>query len=104
MDRVIAESVGRLLHALRTVQDDEIPTMLRLLEQRKQWIETELAMERLLDSSPLPPFPELISAEYLLKPESELVPKYQRLLESIDNAMNVLRCRMENRNRAPETS
>src|SRR5580658_9763888 len=44
----LSDSVERLLRTVENTPGDRLDVLLRLLQQRKNWIESELAVERML--------------------------------------------------------
>ena len=62
--RRIAESVRHVLKACRDADDLSAPVLTRLLEQRREAVEQELALLRMFSDKPLPP---LISNFYSLE-------------------------------------
>jgi hypothetical protein len=84
--RRLTDSVNRLLASVDGTPGDRLDVLLRLLEQRKRWVEEELTVERLLCDDTLPPF-EAFSLEYLLEPSSREESVYVRLLNQLDHAI-----------------
>lgn len=99
MDRILAENVTRLLAIVAKASDDELPTMLRLVQQRRRWVEEELSFERFLDPQPVPPFAELMDADPSPDAgESDSVARYLRLLSQLDDCISYLRLRIGEKN------
>ncbi len=102
--RILADSVAALLRSIKHADHFEMPIMLRLLGQRKAWIENEMAMERLFSSSSIPPFPELMTAGDYAEGESENVSKYLQLLSAVEDEIVRIRKKLENQTSESDTS
>lgn len=94
--RQVAANVERLLRAVSAWPDEDLPLLLRLLEQRVAMVERELGIERMMDSEQLPPpaFGAAFSSDYLGPQENEAVRTYLGLLQSLYEA--ILRVRRKN--------
>ena len=81
----IAANVEKLLRAVNTWPDEDLPLLLRLLEQRVGMVERELGLERMMDSSQLPPpmFGAAFGTDYLGPQENEAIRTYLGLLQSL---------------------
>jgi len=86
MHKVLADSVRHLLKHVAFADPDQLPVFLRLVRERKDLIESELAFERLLNPYPMPPLlKNLYSLEFFFE-ENEVVRIYCRLLDSLYEA------------------
>ncbi len=83
----ITESVMRLVASVGKTPPDRLDTLLRLLQQRKRWVEAELSVERLLNPSPLPPF-DSFSLDYILESSSKDELRYAKLLDLLDDCIS----------------
>jgi hypothetical protein len=97
--KLLAENVNLLLLSLEQATEDQLPTFLRLIEQRKNWIEAEIAAERLLESPSLPPpILGLWNESLPNEAESDAIAGYLRLLERLDDAACEIRWRLSEKN------
>ena len=102
--RRLIDSVSRLLATVENTPGDRLDVLLRLLQQRKRWIEDELTVERLLsNSTTLPPW-EGFSLEYLLEPGSREESTYVRLLNQLDHGIFRVQQKISALNSDPLTS
>jgi hypothetical protein len=99
----LSENVNRLLATVDQTPDDRLDVLLRLVQQRKRWVENELNVVRMLDDSTLPPLASF-SIEYLLEPRSSEESSYVRLLNQIDDAIFKVRTKMSARKPGSITS
>lgn len=90
----MTDNVNRLLASVDATPADRLDVLLRLLTQRKRWVENELTVVRLLDDSTLPPFGTAFLLDYLLEPASSEEASYVRLLDRIDDAIFRVRMKM----------
>jgi hypothetical protein len=89
----LTESVNRLLATVDATPSDRLDVLLRLLEQRKRWIEEELTVERMLCETVVPPI-DGFSLEFLFEPSSKEESIYVRLLNQLDHAIFKIRRKM----------
>ncbi len=91
--RVIADSVERLIQSVATWPDEDLPLLLRLLEQRMFMIEKELGVERMLNSDELPPtvLGDAYSLDYLFVSETDAVSTYVTLLDKLYDSILFVR-------------
>jgi hypothetical protein len=89
MHRQLAANVTRLLRSVATWPDEELPLLMRLLEQRTRMVEQALGVERMMDSDQLPPsaFGPAFAADFLGPQENEAVRTYLGLLQSLYDAI-----------------
>lgn len=86
--RRIIESVRQVLVACTTATTDNVPVLLRMIAQRKQMVERELAMLRMFDEEVLPPTISNFYSLDFLSDEDEVERVYVRLLSELDTASN----------------
>jgi len=81
----IRESVHQVLVACKEASPETAPMLLRMIAQRKQMVQQELAMLRMMEDSPLPP---LLANFYAveLSDDSDIERLYVRLLDELDSA------------------
>jgi hypothetical protein len=99
----LTENINRLLTTVDHTPADRLDVLLRLLEQRKRWVDNELTVERLISGSSLPPLASF-SIEFLLEPVSKEESVYVRLLNLLDDAIFRVRAKMSALNIDPATS
>jgi hypothetical protein len=87
----LRDNVQRLISQAESADRHSVPTYLRLLDQRRDWVKGELDVEGMLSEPPKAPLgiPENIYdlATLSLEPIDERRRSYQRMLELIDRTM-----------------
>ncbi len=89
--KLVAESVRQLMKAIKNAELDSLPLLRQLIGQRKEMIEAELSLERMMQ--PEQPMPPLLMNMYSLEflgAEDEPVRTYTRLLDTLDEAARKL--------------
>jgi hypothetical protein len=99
----LKDNVERLLASVDQVSADRLDVLLRLLMQRKKWVESELTVERMLSGQTLPPL-AAFSIDFLLEPENDDESSYVRLLNRIDDAIFRVRTKLSTLNSESATS
>jgi len=86
----IRDSVMQVITACKDADGELVPVLLRMIAQRKQMVEKELTMLRLMEDEPLPP---LLANFYVvdLNDDSEIERLYVRLLDDLETAANNIR-------------
>ena len=99
----LEESVRSLLASIRITPIERLDTVLRLLQQRRAWLEEDLRFERLLGMKTLPPF-DFGDREDLFSVENKTEAKLVNLLGEIDDAIVMVEAKIEALNWRPKTS
>ncbi len=99
----LRENIDRLLATVDRTPNDRLEVLLRLLQQRKRWVEDELTVERLLSDQTLPPL-DAFGLEFLLEPESDEESVYVRLLNKLDHAIFRVQAKIATLNSESATS
>ncbi|MFI5386156.1 MAG: hypothetical protein ACHQ50_08555 [Fimbriimonadales bacterium] len=102
----LKDNVQRLVHQAEHSDRHNVPTFLRLLDQRRDWIKGELDVEGMLNEPPKAPLgiPDngYDLATLSIEPIDDNRRTYERMLEEIDGAMAQLWERMLDSEEAPE--
>ena len=99
MHRILSDSVKVLLKHVLECSQDGYPMMLTLIRERKDMVTRELALERMFGADTLPPLiRNVYNLEYLFE-EFEAVRIYDRLLQSLYAAEQLILGKMEDLNR-----
>lgn len=99
MHRLLSDSVMVLLKHVLECPPDGYPMMLTLIRERKDMVTRELAFERMFESDTLPPLiRNVYNLEYMFE-EFEAVRIYDRLLQSLYAAEQLILGKMEDLNR-----
>lgn len=94
----LRDNVQRLVRQAERADRQNVPTFLRLLDQRRDWIKGELDVEGLLNESPKAPlgipdnFYDL--STLTIEPIDERRKSYERMIEVLDRTMGELWERM----------
>lgn len=99
VDRLVEDGVRRLLRTVEHTPDERLPILYGLLAVRKQWLEREIATERLLESPELPPAMfNYLMLDTLLEPENDVVARYLRLIAELEDGMARVARKMREKN------
>jgi|GEM_PF-5183359 len=99
----LEENVKNLLASVRVTPPDGLETLLRLLKQRRGWLEDDLKFERLLGRSILPPL-DLGDREDLFAVENKTEAKLVTLLSDLEEAIATVEAKIEAINWRPKAS
>jgi hypothetical protein len=83
---VTLESAAKLLATIGDVADDQLEVTLRLLKQRRIWIELELAALRVLNGATLPPIGGF-ELDAVFDASDELEQRFLRMLDRLSSAV-----------------
>jgi len=99
MHKVLADSVRILLKHVGQCEQEQLPLMLRLVQDRKEMIYKELDFERMIAPDSLPPLLKNLYTLDFLFDESEVVKLYDRLLESLYDAERAILAKIGDQNK-----
>jgi len=95
---VIRDSVNNLLKHVKACEPERLWVMLGLIRDRIKLVESELFVERLISTDPLPPtLKSLYTLDFLFE-ENEPIVVYMHLLESLQEAEQSVIAKMLDQN------
>ena len=91
IDRMLVENALHLVKQVRTADPDSYPLLLRLIDQRKQMLNVELSLARMIAPEPMPPLLTNFYSLDNLGDEDNVVQTYVRVLSELDEAEKFIR-------------
>jgi hypothetical protein len=84
--RRIADSVDQVLKECKKATAEDVPLLMRLIDQRRRIVEQELAMLRMFEPRAMPPLLSNLYALDFLSDDNDVERIYVRLLTDLDRA------------------